>query len=248
MRNRRIKKEVNGGTQDWLLTYSDMVTLLLCFFVLLYTFSVVDQEKFLEIISGLRAKLGVLDGGRTLSRSELIDGGKRYEMIGEMELSQMEFENLFLQVTEYIEEAGLQNQVEAIYTHEGLVIRFVGRLLFDLGKTELRADSVNLLNQIAEFLKDIKNDITVEGHTDDWPINTKEFPTNWELSTARATTVVRYFTEELGMAAARFSASGSGEYRPIRPNDTEENRAQNRRVDLVVRRSYIAELEFGEEW
>ncbi len=235
-RSKRSEKTEGQGSPGWMTTYGDMMTLLLCFFVLLYSFSVIDVERFTMIISTLRTKLGVLDGGRTVTRDEFIEAGQRFDRLGELELSRMEFEELYFQIVSYLEEEGLDREVEVFYSEDGLLVRFTGRVLFDLGRAELRVDARTILDQLADFLEKIDNYILVEGHTCDMPISTEEFPSNWELSTSRATNVVRYFVEIKGLEPDRFSAAGYGEYRPLRPNDSEENRSYNRRVDIVIRR------------
>lgn len=236
-RRKRSTEGQGGGAPAWMATYGDMMTLLLCFFVLLYTMSVIDVDRFTMVLSTLQARLGVLDGGRTVTKQEYIEAGQRADRLGDLQLSRLEFQELYHQTMTYIEEEGLEAEVELELTEEGLIVRFSGRVLFDLGRAELRPEARNILTDMADFFEQIENHITVEGHTDNWPISTQEFPSNWELSTTRATNVVRFFIEEKGLDPDRFSAAGYGEYRPLRPNDTAENRSYNRRVDIVIRRT-----------
>ncbi len=119
-------------------------------------------------------------------------------------------------------------------TQRGLVIRFTGQLLFNLGEADIREEGEDVLLRVADIIREVPNDVLVEGHTDNLPINTPEFPSNWELSTARATRVIRYFIENEDIDPDRLSASGYSEYQPLRPNDTPENRAENRRVEIVL--------------
>ena len=114
------------------------------------------------------------------------------------------------------------------------MVRLADRVLFDLGKADLRPDARRVLDALAGVLAELPNPVRVEGHTDDLPINNERFPSNWELSTARATTVVRYFIEHHGMDPRRFSAAGYGEYHPLVPNTSAANRQKNRRVDVVI--------------
>jgi chemotaxis protein MotB len=114
------------------------------------------------------------------------------------------------------------------------VISLAGNLLFDSGKSDLKPRGMTLLDTLAERLRTMPNEIRVEGHTDNIPIATALYPSNWELSSARATTVGRYFAEHSDIAPIRLSAAGYGEFRPVALNDTREGRARNRRVDLVV--------------
>ena len=119
-------------------------------------------------------------------------------------------------------------------SREGIVISLAGNLLFDSGKSDLKPRGMTLLDTLAERLRTMPNEIRVEGHTDNIPIATPLYPSNWELSSARATTVARYLAEHDEIAASRLSAAGFGEFHPVAPNDTREGRARNRRVDLVV--------------
>jgi chemotaxis protein MotB len=116
----------------------------------------------------------------------------------------------------------------------GLVIHVVESSLFDPGQATLKPEAIAVLDRIAQEVKSIPNQVRVEGHTDDRPIATLRFPSNWELSSARATAVVRYFVTKYQFAPERLSALGFGEYRPLAPNNSEPNRAKNRRVDIVV--------------
>ena len=113
--------------------------------------------------------------------------------------------------------------------------------MFDLGQADLKPEALEILDHLAEVLKQIPNPVRVEGHTDNWPINNERFPSNWELSTARATNVVRQLIEEHGLDPSSFRPRGYGEYRPLAPNDTEDNRALNRRVDIVLLRLDLGE-------
>jgi chemotaxis protein MotB len=108
------------------------------------------------------------------------------------------------------------------------------KVLFDSGAAKLRSGSQSILDAIGEPLSRIPNDIAVEGHTDNSPINTSQYPTNWELSTARATSVLRYLVDQDGVAPTRIGATGYGEMRPAVPNDTAAHKAQNRRVEVIV--------------
>jgi chemotaxis protein MotB len=115
-----------------------------------------------------------------------------------------------------------------------LVVRFADQVFFDLGKADLKPEAIEILTRLGPLLKDIPNPIRIEGHTDNLPISTARFPSNWELSTHRATSVIRYLVEELGFSPDKLSAAGYGEYRPIADNETPAGRALNRRVDIVI--------------
>ncbi len=231
-RRRNIKnQEEQPSSPAWMVTFGDMMTLLLVFFVMIYSFSVMDVEKFAGFLSSFQAQLGVLDRGRTLSEEDFITKGS----IGQhFNPSTQNFRKVMGEMTSYIQEQGLEGRVELEMTKRGLVVRLTGQVLYDLGKAELKVEGKALLNKIARVIKDIPNDIMVEGHTDNWPINNDEFPSNWELSTTRATNVVKFFIEISGIEAGRLKAAGYSQYRPLFPNDTLEHRSKNRRVEIVI--------------
>ena len=224
------QQEDEGGA-DWMTTFADMMTLLLAFFVLLYSFSSINKQKFKQMIEGLQGKLGVLEGGQTISSAPMINAGLDSQRSGTRQLS-----NLNTKVENYIEGEDLEDDVETKITDKGLTVRFTGEVLFDLGEAAIKEDSRDILTKMSEFIKTVPNDVIVEGHTDDLPINNSKFPSNWELSTARATNVIRYFIENDNIDPTRLSAAGYSEYKPIVPNTNMENRMRNRRVDIVILR------------
>lgn len=224
---RRRQKEESSNTGSWLTTYSDMVTLLLSFFVLLFAFSSVDEGKFSSIINAFQNYLGVLTEGQSVLDSP---GPLPYDY---SDMGQRQLFELWEQMSEYIEEQGIEG-VELQLEERGLIVRFAEQVFFDLGQAVLKPEALQILSNIAGQLKELPNPLRVEGHTDDWPIRTSTFPSNWELSMYRATNVVRYLIEEEGFDPQKLSVAGYSEYRPIRPNDTAQNRALNRRVDIVI--------------
>lgn len=225
---RNKKREENSGG-DWMTTYGDMVTLLLCFFVLLYSFSSVDAEKFNLMIEGLQGKLGVLSGGKTISDGQLINKG-----IDSIDPSVNRFGEVYDSLSNKISEEGLEEDIKLEITEKGLTIHFSGKVLFDLGRAKIKDNSRKILNDISGVIRELPNDIMVEGHTDNLPINSSRYPSNWELSTARATNVVKYFIEKNGLSPQRLSAAGYSKYKPLEQNDSQENRSLNRRVDVVI--------------
>jgi chemotaxis protein MotB len=240
---RRKKVEQQGGAPAWMTTYGDMVTLLLCFFVLLYSFSSIDSQKFKLLQISLRDALGVLTGGRTLDSGTLINGGEVYEGI-----SRYQEEEIFREIKENVENAlGREDMQETVYfsTNErGLIIRFLDNALFDTGKADLKPEAKETLNKVADILGDYPDrSIRVEGHTDNIPINTAMFPSNWELSTARATTVIRHLLNRYHFSPDKLSAAGYGEYKPVGDNAKPEGRKLNRRVDIVVLRTSTVQQE-----
>lgn len=227
MKRRRRKAEQVSAS--WLTTYSDLVTLLLCFFVMLFAFSNLDVKKFQGIMAYFQGSRGVLDGSNVIEIPDLRDQ------------EEIDLEELKSALEEYATSSNLEEEITVSIDERGLIIRFMDRVLFDPGKAELKPEAREILDTVAEILQrdEFKDKaIKIEGHADTTPVSPKDgFPTNWELSTARATNVLRYLVEQRGIEGERISASGYSYYRPIAPNDTKENKAKNRRVDIVILKS-----------
>ncbi len=239
MARRRRQEASGGGAPEWLTTYSDLVTLLLCFFILLFSFSSVDAEKFRSIMASFQGGSGVLDGGTSLDIP--INTIEDYADV------ESELQSLIEHLDEYTETLDLGERITIKPEERGVVIRFMDNVLFDSGSAEIKHESLEILKSVAELLnrEEFSNrHIKVEGHTDSDPIlKSPKFPTNWELSSARATNVLRYLVESENIEGNRISSSGYSYYRPIASNDTPENKAKNRRVDIVILRDSYEELE-----
>ncbi len=237
-RNRRSNNsdESNKNSSPaWMTTFGDMMTLLLVFFVLIYSFSVMDLQKFKGFISALQNQLGVLDGGKTISDESKLTRGSRGTNYNQSEVNLTRLKN---RMQTFITEKGLEDKVQMEITERGLEIRMTGEILYDLGEARIKKQGREVLDEIATSIKDIRNDVMVEGHTDNLPINNERFPSNWELSTTRATNVIRYFIEEHDIKPYRLSAAGYSEFRPLFDNDTPEHRAKNRRIEIVVKNTW----------
>lgn len=237
----RKKKEAAaaGGVPEWMATYGDLVTLLMCFFVLLFAFSSIDAQKFEAVMQSFQGSAGILSGGTSLTPADMIFDGMPEVEASKPVTNQEDLQVLKEAVEKFIAENKLESKVTVELEDRGLLLRFEDNALFDSGKADLKDSSVTTLKFLAEILNteefNTKN-VRVEGHTDNRPINTAKFPSNWELSTTRASNVVRFFIEVGKMQPSRFSASGYSEYYPIASNDLPEGRAMNRRVDIVVLR------------
>jgi chemotaxis protein MotB len=223
---RRPKRAVDhDNAQRWLLTYADLITLLLAFFIVMYSMSRVDAEKF-----GLMSDAfnGVLKGDEAILAADQLDPTGSGSLIG------AELRVLKQQIEAKIKAEQLDDQIGAIQDERGLVIRVMESAAFDAGSADLKPQMYSILNLLAEHLQAMDYHLRVEGHTDTSPIQTAQFPSNWELSTARATRVVRYIVEVQKLDPKRISALGYGEFRPIASNEDEVGRARNRRVDFIV--------------
>lgn len=235
------KKRQQGepeGAPAWMVTYSDLMTLLLVFFVLLYSFSIIDVEKFQAFLASFTG-VGILESGPALleevspaSQSEKI--GTTADLEELLRSRQAELLETYNLVKEFLEENGLDSQVEVRYEVRGVALDIKERILFDSGKADLKEEAMQLLDPLAQLFRKLNYMISVEGHTDNVPIHTVQFPTNWELSTARASRVVRYFIEQHHLDPRKFVAVGYGEFAPIVPNDSPANRALNRRVVILI--------------
>lgn len=239
MARKKNQAAQDGPTGDeWLGTYADCITLLLTFFVLLYSMSSVNEEKLKAVSAALQS---VLTGqtGKTFLEYDLNNG--EVPIVGENATEEEKpvdsvDENaiMYEKIKKFIEENGLEDEVEIREDERGIVMQLRDSILFESGKAELKPESKGLLNTIGNLLSTLDNGIIVEGHTDNLPINTYKYASNWELSSARAVTVVKYFIEDEKLDPKRFTASGYGEYQPIVENNSEENRAKNRRVNILI--------------
>ncbi|WP_461205732.1 OmpA family protein [Clostridium sp. DL1XJH146] len=239
---RKKKKKQSSGSPLWMATFSDLMTLLLTFFILLYSISNVDQNKFIDVANGLRDILtnnsnSVIEMVETVeipdAENEIEENVDQEE---DEELSEEEeiFQDLKVIIDQYVQTEGLTESVEVSISEIGVHIDIKDKLFFEEGKADLKEDAFGILDKISQKIIELPNNIMVEGHTDNIPIHTVEFDSNWELSAARAINVIRYFAEKKGVDPSRMRAVGYGEYNPKVPNTSDENRQLNRRVNIVV--------------
>lgn len=242
-RRRMNQDEAKKGAPEWMTTYGDMVTLLLCFFVLLFAFSEIDIGKFEAIIQSFQGSLGILESGKTIEPSDYISSALDRELTTKQLEELEDFRKLEERMQQYLDEKELDTDVLVNLETRGLVLRFQNNVLFNSGRAEIKEEFREILDVISDFLKETEyaaKHVRIEGHTDTVPVGPNDkYETNWELSVARASNVVRYLIEEVGMDPTRFSASGYSEYHPVAPNDTAENKSKNRRVDIVILKSEL---------
>jgi len=241
MARKKREEEVKPGLPEWMGTYGDMVTLLLCFFILLFSMSSVDAQKFQAIVQSFSGSLGILDGGNTLQDKQVITQGLMDDNTTDQKQEVQNFNNLEKELKEYLKESGLEENVSVMNESVGILLRFQDNVLFDSGKADIKSQET--LRYISTLLnKDEFKDkfIRIEGHTDNDPIkHNLKYPTNWELSVARASNVVRFLVENTGIDPVRISASGYSEYHPVAPNDSLENKSKNRRVDILILKTQV---------
>lgn len=248
-RSEEHEEEVGEG---WLLPYADLLTLLLALFIVLFASSQVDQQKFKAMAN---AFTNAINGGAAFEENgnftdldelpmpPLIPADDNaYTNVGGNEL--LALQALQNQLEKFFEENGLTGSVTTNIDERGLVISLRNAVLFDSGKADIKKDYENALVSIAGAIDKLENYVRVEGHTDNVPMGqSDQFPTNWELSTARACSVVRLFISDGGMNPDKLVSCGYGEYRPVADNATAEGRAQNRRIDIIVLKSKYSSLE-----
>ncbi len=228
--------------QRWLTTFNDLVTLLMVFFVLLFSLSSIDVNRLKEVVDSLQSGLGVLLPG---SQTKVGLVGAMPEEVPPAVITEREQFKEDDPSVEFEEDPGTRKAemaesmseiegVEAVTTDSGVVVSVSDALLFESGKAEISSGAHSLLNAIALTLKPVDYPIRAEGHTDDRPIKTKRYPSNWELSVDRAVKVVKYLHEQGGILPWRLSAVGYGELKPKADNSTQAGRALNRRVEIFI--------------
>lgn len=235
MARKKVNRDEPKG-DEWLATYSDCVTLLMTFFVLLYAMSSVDENKMRALSQAFRTVMAG-EAGDTILEYSLYNGDVPL-IGGEIPTDTIDGEkieeSMYYQVSKFVDEHDLEAVVDIIESDLGVVIQLRDNILFETSKSDLRSESKEILDSISGLISSLNNNIVVEGHTDNRPINTAEFPSNWELSVDRAVNVVRYFVENGKIDPKRLSATGYGEFQPIVDNDTEENMEKNRRVNILI--------------
>lgn len=255
---RRNRRKRGGGAENherWLITYADLITLLMIFFVVMFAMSKVDESKFDSLVVSLQqvfqpSALITLDnaGGAALQpRPEAEDkrnsaDDKRTQAARTREAARMEqqqLDELKQRVESFVQGAGLDGKINVLDTAKGVQITLNDAALFDSGRAELKDSAQQVLGGIAPFLGLVSNPVAVEGHTDNRPIANERYASNWELSSQRAVNVVKFF-EVNGVAHNRLQAIGLADTVPLAANDSEVNQASNRRVNLVVLRKYPA--------
>ena len=227
-------EEPKAGAPDWMVTFADLMSLLLTFFVLLLSFSNMEVVKFKTAIGsiqdalGLRSELDISDQPRGETLMEAFDP-KEGRQENEASARHEEVQEALRQM---LEETGARDKGETRVSKHGVILRLSGDLMFDSGEARISERAREVLDGLAEYIANVDRGVDVIGHTDDIPINTAAYPSNWELSAARAGHAVRYLVEK-GVDPGRLRAIGQASFVPIAANDSPENRASNRRVEFI---------------
>ncbi|MCP4214960.1 MAG: OmpA family protein [bacterium] len=224
-----------AGAPKWLVTFSDMVTLLLCFFVLLLSFANTDVVKFKEILGSMKDAFGVQTENLVMGK----EGGKPLpiKMQSSPNRAEKQKDRLVNLLKTLVAEEGLKKHTFIVKDKNGVrieIMELAGNVMFGPGDTKILKAAERIFKKLILLLKETPYKIIVQGHTDNVPIQNSRYPSNWELSSARAGSVVRYFIQQGRMDARRFSAMGCAHTKPMFENDTKENRAKNRRVSIIM--------------
>ncbi|WP_028456567.1 flagellar motor protein MotD [Chitinilyticum litopenaei] len=239
----RLRHDDHDNHERWLVSYADFITLLFAFFVVMYAISSVNEGKYRVLSDSL-----VQAFKQPPTSTKVIQIGNQTVMGAPAkpialpappvpnkatEEQAKKMQDMASKIKSSLDQLIDEGKVRVTQSKRGIAVEISDSVLFDTGRADLQPQSVAGLSRVAEMVKDTDNLIQIEGHTDNAPINSAQFPSNWELSAARAASVVRVFVQA-GVAPQRMVAIGYGEYRPIDSNDGIEGRAKNRRVTLNI--------------
>ena len=227
------KRKSKGGSSGpaaggWEGVYSGFILIMLCFFIMLCSFSKVAPNKVNKFVKSFVGSVDMFQGGFGFQTGDQASDIQSEDVGLEEGLAP-----IIRQFVQMLDEFGLQKDVEYTISTEGLVLQVFDSALFDRGVSEISPRAFPFLNKIAHIISNSTHDVRIEGHSDNLPIHSEKFPSNWDLSTTRAVNVVRYLADKGKCSPKRLSAAGFGEFQPIFPNDTPEHRAKNRRVEFI---------------
>lgn len=235
------RKEEHEEHHDerWLVSYADFITLLMVLFVVLYSMGQVNVEKYKQLAESMRTAFTiggaaqVVDSQINQAGGTSEDGSSKPIVVPGIPEGPTQSEEVAGQLTSMLSAQNLGNQVSVQTNVEGVLISLSENLIFKNDQVELPPEAFQILNTIVEMLRPIDNKVRLVGHTNNVPSTNPIYPTNWELSLARAMTVAKYLINS-GIAPERLIVSGQGEYAPVFPNDTEEHKGLNARVEIVI--------------
>lgn len=256
MARRKKFEEGHSNHERWLITYADLITLLMIFFVVMYSMSNIDAKKYEELAKSLTSTFvpaNISSGGGGGGAGGSVGLGEDDQGLPEEEdpdpgdVIDPELQAAAEQIRRLLQEHGLESRVSVDIKERGVVIGLMNTVLFEPGSTRIKDDAVSTLVDIGKIAKNLDNYIRIEGNTDDVPMNTPQIPSNWELSVLRATEVLRLLIDQSGISPEKISAVGYGEYRPSFPNTSAENRSKNRKVDIVLLSSSFDKSESSQD-
>lgn len=229
---RKRKHEEHENHERWLVSYADFITLLFAFFTSMYAISSVNEGKF-RILS---ESLAVAFNPAVVTSTRLQEGPKfvREQRSHVSEEFRDMFANNYQKVQAALSELQANQKLTLMADENKITIRISESMLFEPGTDRIMPGGLAVIDEVAAVLRDLPNSVRIEGHTDNVPVSTPRFPSNWDLSSARALSILKYFIATHGYDPKKLSALGFGEYRPADSNDTPSGRLKNRRVDIMV--------------
>jgi len=263
-----------GGAPGWMVTFGDMMSLLLTFFIMLLSMATIDIVKYRQVVESFESSFGVTDvesaqfekpqeiseqdikseeDAMRLVVEKLVDVVQDSQIhkfvkievqedgvkvTGKMTETQeaQKITELISKVQSVVESEDFSEDVKVVMDNRGLAIRLKDKALFDSGKAKIKKASRRVLYKIGKLMKHYPGSILIEGHTDNIPIRTRQYPSNWELSSARAASICRFVLKYSGVDSKKVQVAGAADTRPLAPNDSNENRAKNRRVEFIFLR------------
>jgi len=226
------------GLPAWMATFADMVTLLLCFFVLLLSFAEQSEEKYRDALGSIKGAFGVKEVRAISDQMALFNTSSEAtkDMASQISHDDRLLLGVIMRIKSLIENTDndLKEGAGVTADRDGVVFSANSSAMFKPGTAELEPRAHEILDSVIKVLKDYKLNLVVRGHTDDRPISTKQFPSNWELSAARAAVALDYILQKGGIEISRAKAVGYADTRPAVPNDSEENRKKNQRVEFYL--------------
>jgi len=230
--------EMAKSEQGWVTTFGDLMTLLLVFFVMLFAMSEIKMQKFIELSESLQQGFG--GSKESLNIAVLADSTSTDSLI--VGIQPDEIDHHLVHITELLEQFIIENQlgglVEVEKTNIGVTLKIQDLVLFDEASADLRIESIWIAEKLSKIVNEIAIPVIISGHTDSKPINTDKFPSNWELSGARASTLARLYLSN-GLDPLGIHIEGYAEQKPVASNETAEGRAKNRRVELLYTRQNV---------
>ena len=235
MRRKRRRKTGGAGHERWLVSYADFITLLFAFFTSMYAISSVNEAKY-KSFSGSLSTAFNRPAKAYDSAAVPLSAGRENSMEPVSLRFQERFSTRYRSLAEAVKGVSGRYGVRLVMDNDRIIIRMPGGALFRPAKATLAPEAREILIDIAPSLKALNTEMRIEGHTDNVPIHNRSFSSNWDLSSARALSVLKFFVNEYDFDPSLVSATGYGEFRPIATNDTPEGRKKNRRVDIVIER------------
>ncbi|MCH6263924.1 OmpA family protein [Neobacillus citreus] len=250
-KRRTLHDEEEHVDESWLIPYADLLTLLLALFICLFSMRTEDQAKSDAMMEALYKAFNTISvfetssGGQSPSNTSFTDNKDNAEKlpnpidsskeVPKEDTDEKKLQDLMVKLQNYIDVKQLNAEIQLTDMDEGIQIMLKDKIIFDSGSDHIKPNFFPILDGIAEMLLTVENPIKIEGHTDNQPIHSAQFPSNWELSGARALSVVHYLQTK-NINPVRLNFVGFGEFKPLHPNDTVENREANRRVNIIILR------------